>query len=77
MAFNNKNLSVVAYANGFTLWHYKTKEENMADIKNDYFPERIISLMACGDIMMINAKDTTEILAIKTLYPITLGKLGE
>ena len=23
MAFQNKNLSVIAYANGFTLWHYK------------------------------------------------------
>ena len=22
MAFQNKNLSVIAYANGFTLWHY-------------------------------------------------------
>ena len=26
MAFQNKNLSVIAYANGFTLWHYAAKE---------------------------------------------------
>ena len=26
MAFQNKNLSVIAYANGFTLWHYSAAE---------------------------------------------------
>lgn len=24
MAFNSRDLSVLAYANGFTLWHYRT-----------------------------------------------------
>ena len=26
MAFQNKKLSVIAYANGFTLWHYSANE---------------------------------------------------
>ena len=26
MSMNSKNLSVLAYANGFTLWHYKTED---------------------------------------------------
>lgn len=77
MAFKNKELSVIAYANGFTLWHYTTTEDNLVDIKYDYFPEEIAKLMACGDIMIINAADTTEILAIKSLIPVILAKLGE
>lgn len=77
MAFNNSNMSVIAYANGFTLWHYKTQEDNLVDIKYDYFPEKVMDLMAIGDIIIINAKDKTEILTIKKLYPTTLTKLGE
>ena len=26
MAFNSRDLSVLAYANGFTLWHYRTAD---------------------------------------------------
>ena len=26
MAFNSKNFSVMAYANGFTLWNYQTPD---------------------------------------------------
>ena len=77
MAFKNSNLSVIAYANGFTLWHYKTQEDNIVDIKYDYFLEKIMDLMAIGDIVIINAKDKTEILTVNYLYPANLGKLGE
>ena len=28
MSMNSKNLSVLAYSNGFTLWHYKTEDLN-------------------------------------------------
>jgi hypothetical protein len=28
MAFSLRNLSVLAYANGFTLWHYKAGNDN-------------------------------------------------
>lgn len=78
MAFNNKGLSVIAYANGFTLWHYTTND-TLLDIKNtpDYFPKVAIDLMACGDIMIINAFETTDILAIKTLDPFVFAKLGD
>lgn len=50
MAFQNRNLTVIAYANGFTLWHYKTKD-SIKDIENDkkYF-KNISTLCACGDI---------------------------
>ena len=38
MAFQNKNLSVIAYANGFTLWHYSSSSETMSTVAaNGYF----------------------------------------
>ena len=30
MAFQTKDLSVLAYANGFTLWHYTTADPAVA-----------------------------------------------
>ena len=37
MAFQNKNLSMIAYANGFTLWHYKTEDSPKTVLSNGYF----------------------------------------
>ena len=37
MAFQNKNLSVIAYANGFTLWHYAANETLATITASGYF----------------------------------------
>lgn len=58
MAFQNRNLSVIAYANGFTLWHYKSDESLSEITKADYFAP-IWTLCAVGDIIIINADDST------------------
>ena len=58
MAFMNRNLSVIAYANGFTLWHYKSDEPLSEITKADYFAP-IWTLCAVGDIIIINADDST------------------
>ena len=60
MAFQNKNLSVIAYANGFTLWHYSAKETLATITANGYF-NNVKTLMNIGDIIMINASDNTAI----------------
>lgn len=73
--FQNKNLSVIAYANGFTLWQYKTQDK-IDDLQGKYFPQPIRNLMNNGDIMIINASDGTTIRCIKNLYPLMeMGKL--
>jgi len=68
MAFKNKNFSVIAYANGFTLWHYVSVDDSLEDIVNDvkYFSVPRV-LMNTGDIIMINAKDSTGIRYIELL----------
>jgi len=32
MAFAIRNLSVLAYANGFTLWHYKAGKDRLPQV---------------------------------------------
>lgn len=63
MAFQNKKLSVIAYANGFTLWHYAANE-TLATIATSGYFNNVVTLMNSGDIILINASDKTAIRAI-------------
>lgn len=63
MAFQNKNLSVIAYANGFTLWHYAANEALTAITTAGYFND-VKTLMNKGDIVIINGSDNTGIRTI-------------
>ena len=60
MAFQNKNLSVIAYANGFTLWHYAANE-TLATIATAGYFNSVQTLMNVGDIVLVNASDNTSI----------------
>lgn len=63
MAFANKNLSVIAYANGFTLWHYSAAETLETICASGYFND-VKTLMNTGDIVIINGSDSTSIMQI-------------
>ena len=60
MEFQNKYLYVIAYANGFTLWHYAATETIATISANGYF-NSVKTLMNIGDIVIINASDNTSI----------------
>lgn len=76
MAFQNKNLSVIAYANGFTLWHYAANE-TMANISANGYFNNVKTLMNIGDIVIINASDNTAIKKINiTQANVTTAALG-
>ncbi len=76
MAFQNKNLSVIAYANGFTLWHYSA-DETMATISATGYFNSVKSLMNIGDIVIINASDNTAIKKINvTSANVTVAALA-
>lgn len=76
MAFQNKNLSVIAYANGFTLWHYSASETMSTITANGYF-NSVKTLMNIGDIIIINASDSTAIKKINvTELNVTTGALA-
>lgn len=67
MAFKNKNMSVIAYANGFTMWHYSSTEHTLAEIVADGFFNPVNTLCAVGDIIIINGTDTTGMRRIESL----------
>lgn len=79
MAFQNKNLSVIAYANGWTMWHYNANEP-MANIDGKNFFGSIWTLCAVGDLIYIvddkGRLHQRQITEIKNDYVLT-GKLGD
>ena len=52
MAFKNLNMSVLAYANGFTLWTYTT-QDSYEKIEDPYYFKEIDNLIRTGDIVYI------------------------
>jgi hypothetical protein len=64
MAFVLRNLSVLAYANGFTLWHYRSAEDAPTALdKPGYFAEAG-DLLASGDIVMVSGQHGARIASV-------------
>jgi hypothetical protein len=53
MAFQARNLSVLAYANGFTLWHYTTVDAAAVVDTAGYF-DAAAEMLRVGDIVIAN-----------------------
>lgn len=53
MAFVQKNLSVLAYANGFTLWHYATPDTAATVDTTGYF-NAAADMLRPGDMILAN-----------------------
>lgn len=68
MSFKNKDMSVIAYANGFTLWHYKTNEDTVKQlIDNSKYFAKLYTLINSGDIIIANLKDETAFLVVDSV----------
>lgn len=73
MSYNSKNFSVMAYANGFTLWNYSTPD-TMAVVKADGYFNEIAPFARPGDMIMVNAAvETTLAPAIFSVSSVTEG----
>jgi len=53
MAYASKDLSVLAYANGFTLWHYTTIDL-AADVDTTGYFNGASDMLRVGDIVVAN-----------------------
>lgn len=61
MAYRSKNLSIISYNNGYTMYHYCSREDNLNKILGDskYFDNMdLYNLCNTGDIIFINAIDS-------------------
>jgi len=64
MAFSVRHLSVLAYANGFTLWHYKAlKDTLVVATANNFFGDGA-DMLTAGDLIMITAIDGARIVSV-------------
>lgn len=61
MAFDPKGLSVLAYANGFTLWHYTTADDK-DDVDTAGYFDGANEMLRTGDMILANVDtgDTPE-----------------
>jgi hypothetical protein len=64
MAFALRNLSVLAYANGFTLWHYKSGTDPIAQATTKGYFADAADLLAPGDMVMLSATEGGKIATI-------------
>lgn len=53
MPYNAANLSALAYANGFTLWHYKTPDL-AATVDTDGYFNQAANMLRVGDMILAN-----------------------
>ncbi len=64
MAFSLRNLSVLAYANGFTLWLYKAGPDEQAHVTAPGFFNGAGDMLSGGDMLMVSARDGGRILSV-------------
>ncbi len=64
MAFAIRNLSVLAYANGFTLWHYKSGKDRLEGVSTGNYLADAADMLTAGDLIMVTAADGARILCV-------------
>lgn len=75
MFFKNRNLSVLNYADGWTLWLYKNKEQTVESMQHKGFFNPVKDLMAVNDIIYIVGSDGVKQVYITTLDDVTVKEL--
>ena len=67
MAFKSANLSVLAYANGFTFWHYKSAEDADGDMVAAGYFDAAADLLRPGDMLALNgAGDSAALVRVSS-----------
>lgn len=62
MSFTNQNFSVMAYANGFTLWNYSTTE-TLANTKAEGYFNDVATFARVGDMILVVANKDADVAA--------------
>lgn len=75
--FVNKRMSVIAYADGVTIWMYVDRNISVDEMEQEGFFNPVKDLMAIGDPIYLIAQDTVKHMWIKTVNPVSLEDMGE
>lgn len=77
MAFVIRNLSVLAYAQGFTLWHYKAGAAPLATLDVTGFFDDAADMFAPGDMVMLSGSGGGQMRVVAQAAPqVRLVALG-
>jgi hypothetical protein len=77
MEFTVRNLSVLAYAQGFTLWHYRAPTCRLDTLNLPGFFDKAGDLFAQGDMLMMSGKDGGRVAFVaSTQNSVTLAALA-
>lgn len=60
MSYNSKIFSVMAYANGFTLWSYST-DDALSTVKTAGYFNEIAPFARPGDMILVNANTASAL----------------
>lgn len=63
MAYNPTNLSALNYANGFSLWHYRTGDAGAEVAEVGYF-NSASRILRAGDFIFVNAGDGSATMVV-------------
>jgi hypothetical protein len=64
MPFAIRNLSVLAYAQGFTLWHYRAGGARLSDVTAPGYFDAACDMMAVGDMVMLSSAEGARIVCV-------------
>ncbi|MCD8498047.1 MAG: hypothetical protein LRZ85_08215 [Alphaproteobacteria bacterium] len=73
MAYNSSDLSVLAYANNFTLWHYVTTDDSVTS--TGYF-NKASEMLRVGDLIIANVDTDGSTATITKFYIVTANTGG-
>ena len=62
MAYDGSRMTVLAYGQGFTLWHYRAGTEAIEEVLDPGFFEDAAGMVAPGDMLLASACDGGQIL---------------
>ncbi|MBD5398892.1 hypothetical protein HDR60_05325 [bacterium] len=72
MSMDSKNLSVLAYSNGFTLWHYKTDDAKTVVGASGYF-NKVSNIFNVGDVIFASLGNTSKEMVMYTVSSVESG----
>ena len=64
VAFAVRNLSVLAYANGFTLWRYKAGSDDQPSVDAPGYFTAAGDMLTAGDMVMVSANQGGRLLCL-------------
>lgn len=59
--YKPSDLSVLAYANNFTLWHYVTEDSFQDVCGPGYFEKAVVGMLRVGDMIVVNAQNANSV----------------